>query len=184
MGASPVLAEGKVLMICDQDQQAFLIAVDQKTGKPVWRVERSEMVHSFTTPVVYRNEKAKRTELIVPCSFLMASYDVADGKTIWTARELTYQLKSGPVDGEILYFNGWAPGSEPSERIELPDFQKMLELHDKNGDRLIARAEIPKEWQPANWEMQDLNKDNVYDERDWKYYMGRRTSTNGMIALK
>ena len=185
MGASPVLADGKVLMICDQDQGAFLIAVDQQTGKPAWRVERPEMVHSFTTPVLYRNEKAKRTELIVPGSFLLASYDVADGKTIWTLRGLTYQVKSGPViDGDILYFNGWAPGSEPSERIELPDFQKMLELHDKNGDKLIARSEIPKEWQPANWEMQDLDKDNLYGERDWKYYMGRRTSTNGMIAVK
>ena len=185
MAASPVLAEGKVLMICDQDQQAFLIAVDQNTGKPVWRVERSDMVHSFTTPVVYRNEKAGRTELIVPGSFLMTSYDVANGKVIWTLRGITYQVKSGPViDGEVLYFNGWAPGSEPSERIELPDFQKMLELHDKNGDKKIARAEIPKEWQPANWEMQDLNKDDVYDERDWKYYMGRRTSTNGAIAVK
>jgi outer membrane protein assembly factor BamB len=32
MGASPVLADGKVLMICDQDIDAFLIAVDQMTG--------------------------------------------------------------------------------------------------------------------------------------------------------
>ncbi len=32
MGASPVLADGKVLMVCDQDQKAFLVAVDQKTG--------------------------------------------------------------------------------------------------------------------------------------------------------
>src|SRR5437867_9967710 len=44
MGASPVLAEGKVLMICDQDQGAFLLAVDQNTGKPVWRAERPDMV--------------------------------------------------------------------------------------------------------------------------------------------
>src|SRR5438128_480036 len=29
MGASPVLARGKVLMICDQDQDAYLLAVDQ-----------------------------------------------------------------------------------------------------------------------------------------------------------
>ena len=179
MGASPVLAKGKVLMICDQDQQAFLIAVDQKTGKQVWRAERSDMVHSFSTPVVYRNE------LIVPGSFQMMSYNIDTGKLIWTLRGLTYQVKSSPViDGDTLYFNGWAPGGEPSERIELPNFQKMLEANDKNGDGKIARSEIPKEWQPANWEMQDLNKDDVYDERDWNYYMGRRTSTNSAMAVK
>jgi len=185
MGASPVLADGKVIMICDQDQQAFLVAVDQKTGKTAWRVERSEMVHSFSTPVVYRNEAARRTELIVPGSFLLAAYDAANGKLVWSLRGLTYQVKSGPViDGGVLYFNGWAPGGEPSERIELPVFAKMLEMHDKDGDGKIARAEIPKEWQPANWEMQDLNKDDAYDERDWNYYRGRRTSTNGAIAVR
>jgi outer membrane protein assembly factor BamB len=185
MGASPVLTDGKVLMICDQDQGAFLVALDQKTGKQAWRVERSEMVHSFTTPIVYRNAAARRTELIVPGSFLMSSYDVANGKLIWSVRGLTYQVKSGPViEGDILYFNGWAPGGEPSERIELPNFQKMLEMNDKNSDGKIQRAEIPKEWQPANWEMQDLNKDDAYDERDWKYYMGRRTSTNAAMAVK
>ncbi|MCC6540207.1 MAG: PQQ-like beta-propeller repeat protein, partial [Bryobacterales bacterium] len=185
MGASPVVADGKVFMICDQDQQAFLVAVDQKTGKTAWRVERSEMVHSFSTPVVYRNEAARRTELIVPGSFLMTAYDAANGKVVWTLRGLTYQVKSGPViEGGVLYFNGWAPGGEPSERIELPVFAKMVELHDKDGDGKIARAEIPKEWQPANWEMQDLNKDNAYDERDWNYSRGRRTSTNGAIAVR
>lgn len=179
MGASPVLAKGKVLMICDQDQRAFLMAVDQKTGKQAWRAERSDMVHSFSTPVVYRNE------LIVPGSFQMTSYDIDTGKLIWTLRGLTYQVKSSPViEGDVLYFNGWAPGGEPSERIELPNFQKMLEANDKNGDGKIARSEIPKEWQPANWEMQDLNKDDVYDERDWNYYMGRRTSTNAAMAVK
>ncbi len=185
MGASPVLADGKVLMLCDQDQRAFLIALDQKTGKTAWRVERSDMVHGFSTPVVYHNQKSGRTELIAPGSFIMTSYDVADGRVIWSARGMTYQVKSGPViQGDVLYFNSWAPGAEPSERIELPNFQKMLDLHDKNGDGKIARAEIPKEWQPANWEMQDLNKDDVYDERDWTYYMGRRTSTNGAMAVK
>lgn len=179
MGASPVLAEGKVLMICDQDQQAFLIAVDQKTGKIAWRAERSDMVHSFSTPVVWRNQ------LIVPGSFLMTSYDIATGKLVWSLRGLTYQVKSGPViDGDVLYFNGWAPGGEPSERIELPNFEKMLEMHDADKDGKIARSEIPKEWQPANWDMQDLNKDNVYDKRDWIYYMGRRTSTNAMMAIR
>ncbi|MBK5290868.1 MAG: PQQ-binding-like beta-propeller repeat protein, partial [Acidobacteriia bacterium] len=49
MGASPVLADGKVLMICDQDEEAYLVAVDQQSGKAVWKVERPEMVHSFST---------------------------------------------------------------------------------------------------------------------------------------
>jgi outer membrane protein assembly factor BamB len=184
MGASPVLAEGKVLMICDQDQDAFLLAVDQDTGKTVWKVERPEMVHSFSTPVLYKPASG-RTEVIVPGSYQMTSYDVATGALIWRVRGLTYQVKSGPVlDGDRLYFNGWAPGGEPSERIELPEFGEMLAKHDKDGDRKLSKDEIPKNWHPGNWEMQDLDKDGLFDARDWQYYRSRRTSSNAAIAVK
>lgn len=183
MGASPVLAGGKVLMICDQDQQAFLIAVDQKTGKTAWRVERPEMVHSFSTPVLYRHKG--RDQVIVPGSYQMTTYDVETGKLVWRIRGLTYQVKSVPVvDGDLLYFNGWAPGGEPQERIELPDFPAMLRDHDKSGDGKLSKDEIPKNWHPGNWDMQDLDKDGLFDARDWQYYSMRRTSSNAAMAVK
>jgi outer membrane protein assembly factor BamB len=185
MAASPVLAAGKVLLICDQDQDAFLLAVDQKTGKTLWRVARPEMVHSFSTPIVYRNEKAKRTELIVPGSYQMTAYDVADGRLVWKARGLTYQVKSVPViGGDTLYFNGWAPGGEPTERIELPDFAAMLAGHDANKDGKLAKDEVPKQWLPGTWDMQDLDKDGLLNEKDWQYYRMRRTSTNAAMAIR
>jgi outer membrane protein assembly factor BamB len=64
MGASPLYHDGKVLMVCDQDQGAYIIAVDAATGETVWRVERPDMVHSFSTPALYEPEDGP-TELIV-----------------------------------------------------------------------------------------------------------------------
>ncbi|MFN7921542.1 MAG: PQQ-binding-like beta-propeller repeat protein [Bryobacteraceae bacterium] len=184
MGASPVLAGNKVVMICDQDQGAFLLAVDRATGKQVWRADRPEMVHSFSTPVVYRDKKG-RNQVIVPGSYKMTSYDADTGKLIWSVDGLTYQVKSVPViDGDLLYFNGWAPGGEPSERIELPTFEKMIETYDKNHDGKLSKDEIPKNWLPGNWDMQDLDKDGLFDAKDWKYYSMRRTSTNAAMAIK
>jgi len=184
MGASPVLADGKVLMICDQDQDAFLLAVDQLTGKPVWKADRPEMVHSFSTPIVYRT-KTGRTELIVPGSYQMTSYDVATGDLVWKVRGLTYQVKSVPViGGDTLYFNGWAPGGEPSERIELPSFVEMIRRHDKDGDGKLSKEEVPKNWLPGNWDMQDLDKDQLLNAKDWQYYSMRRTSSNSAMAIK
>ena len=179
MGASPVLAGDKLLMICDQDQEAFLIAVDAKTGKQLWKAERPEMVHSFSTPIVYKNE------LIVPGSYQMTSYDVNSGELLWKVRGLTYQVKSVPVieDG-ILYFNGWAPGGEPSERIELPDFATMIKQYDADGDKKLSKAEVPKNWHPGNWDMQDLDKDGLLNAKDWQYYSMRRTSSNAAMAVK
>lgn len=179
MGASPVLAGGKVIMICDQDQEAFLIAVDAASGKPVWRVERPDMVHSFSTPLVHGGE------VIVPGSYQMTSYETASGKFLWKVRGLAYQVKSVPVaDKGVLYFNGWAPGGEPSERIELPGFAEMLKMHDNNGDAKLSKDEIPGNWHPGNWDMQDLDKDGLLNAKDWQYYSMRRTSSNAAMAIK
>ncbi|MDX1981159.1 MAG: family 16 glycoside hydrolase [Bryobacteraceae bacterium] len=179
MGASPVLADGKVLMICDQDQDAHLLAVDQKTGKPVWKTPRPEMVHSFSTPLVHGGE------LIVPGSYQMTSYDIATGKLVWKVRGLTYQVKSVPVVvGDTLYFNGWAPGGEPSERIELPEFPAMLKDYDADRDGRLSKTEVPKNWLPGNWDMQDLDKDGLLNAKDWQYYSMRRTSTNSAMAIR
>ena len=184
MGASPMLADGKVVMVCDQDQDAFLVAVDQDTGKLVWRVERPEMVHSYSTPVVYRTKRG-RTEVIVPGSYKMTSYDAATGKLVWTVRGLTYQVKSvAVVEGETLYFTGYAAGSEPGEHMDLPGFAEMIRNHDKNGDGKLSKDEVPKAWHPGTWEMQDLNKDGLLDEKDWEYYRMRRSSSNSAMAVK
>ena len=57
----------------------------------------SDMVHSFSTPIVYRNQAAGRTEIIVPGSYQMTSYDVANGKAdLESARpHLPGEVRSG-----------------------------------------------------------------------------------------
>ncbi|MBL8230321.1 MAG: PQQ-like beta-propeller repeat protein [Bryobacterales bacterium] len=131
MGASPIVADGVVVMICDQDQDAFVVGVDAGTGKRLWRADRPEMVHSFSTPVLYRHDG--ETEVVIPGSYQMSSYELRTGKLLWKMPGLTYQVKSVPVvEGDVLFFNGWAPGGEPAERLELPDFEQMLREYDQD----------------------------------------------------
>src|SRR5438445_855648 len=54
LAASPVLANGKVIQVCDSETASFAIAVDQKSGRTVWRVERPAMTRGFSTPVLYQ----------------------------------------------------------------------------------------------------------------------------------
>jgi outer membrane protein assembly factor BamB len=184
MGASPVLADGKLLMVCDQDQDAFVIAVDKNSGKVLWKTMRPEMVHSFSTPGVYKSASGT-TELIIPGSYQMTSYDVSTGELIWRLGGLTYQVKSVPVvSGDRLYFNGWAPGGEPAERMDLPDFPQMIKDYDMNRDGKLGKDEVPKNWHPGTWSMQDLNNDGLLDAKDWQYYRLRRTSSNSTLAVK
>ena len=115
----------------------------------------------------------------------MTSYDIKTGALLWRIRGLTYQVKSGPVlTKDRLFFNGWAPGGEPSERIELPVFAEMIANHDKDGNKKLSKDEVPRNWQPGNWDMQDLDKDGLFDGKDWQYYSLRRTSSNSAMAIK
>ena len=44
MGASPILADGKLIMVCDQDLGAYPIAVDRANSGILWKRERPDFV--------------------------------------------------------------------------------------------------------------------------------------------
>ena len=183
MGASPILADGKLILVCDQDLDAYLIAVDPANGEISWKRSRPDFVHSFSTPVVFDPGQGG-VEIIVPGSYQMTSYS-PEGREIWRLDGLTYQVKSGPViGGDRLFFNGWAPGGEPDVRLELPPFDAVRERFDKNGDSELTKQEIPDEWLPRSWAMHDRNKNGTMNARDWAHYRARRVSENSCMAIK
>ena len=77
--ASPVLHGDRIFVVNDNDEQSFLVALDKKTGKQLWRVERDEK-SNWATPFVWENER--RTELVLPGTKKVRSYDL-DGKVLW-----------------------------------------------------------------------------------------------------
>ena len=183
MGASPILADGKLFLVCDQDLESYLIAVDPANGEVLWKRQRPDSVHSFSTPVIH-DAGAGSPEIIVPGSYRMTGYDLF-GRERWRLDGLTYQVKSGPVvAGDRLYFSGWAVGGEPAVRLALPPFAEMRDRFDSNGDSELTRREIPEDWLPGNWEMHDRNKNGTMDARDWAHYRARRISENSCLAIR
>lgn len=77
--ASPVVHNGCVFIVNDNDDKSFAVALDAKTGSELWRVERDEK-SSWATPYVWQNEQ--RTELITCGTRRVRSYDL-DGKLLW-----------------------------------------------------------------------------------------------------
>ncbi len=77
--ASPVLHKDVLFVVNDNEEKSFLVALDKKTGKERWRVEREEK-SNWATPYVWQN--AKRTELVVPGRAKVRSYDL-EGKVLW-----------------------------------------------------------------------------------------------------
>ena len=77
--SSPVLYEDRLFIVNDNETQAFIAAYDKRTGREIWKRERTKETN-WTTPFVGKNER--RTELIVPATSKTISYDL-EGNVLW-----------------------------------------------------------------------------------------------------
>jgi outer membrane protein assembly factor BamB len=183
-GSSPVLVDDKVILLCDQDTNAFLLAVDTKTGKQLWKAERPEVTRGYATPGVFR-PKAGPAELIVPGAYELISYSADNGEKLWWVKGLSWQSKSVPlIDGEVIYVNSWETEGDHAQPKpdSIPTFQELLTEHDKNQDGKISREELGTN--DEDWEDLDLDKDNVLSARDWEYHRARVLSRNNLLAIR
>jgi outer membrane protein assembly factor BamB len=186
MGASPVLANGKLLILCDAESGSFFVAVDQKTGKQVWRVERPEVTRGFATPVLYRPKNGP-LQAIVAGSYQLTSYHVDTGEAIWWTSGLTWQMKPTPVldEGkEIIYVLGWAGGSDTGQQENVEPFEDALKRWDANRDGKLSKGEIPDPKLTTDWRAMDLDNDGAIGVRDWRFYRQRRSAQNAVNAFR
>ncbi|HEX8283450.1 MAG TPA: PQQ-binding-like beta-propeller repeat protein [Pyrinomonadaceae bacterium] len=114
--SSPLLHEDslyvQVLHGMNTDDPSYVLRVDKKTGKTLWRVERPtdavrESPDAYTTPALLRYGKA--TEVVVSGGDYVTGHDPATGKELWRAgglnpeREPFFRIVASPVvyDGLI-----------------------------------------------------------------------------------
>jgi outer membrane protein assembly factor BamB len=79
--SSPTLYGDTLLLLCDHAPASYLLAVDKKTGKERWRVDRGKGRMSYTTPFVV--ESPTGPELIVNSSQRVDAYDPRSGTFLW-----------------------------------------------------------------------------------------------------
>jgi outer membrane protein assembly factor BamB len=182
--ASPVYADGKVILVFDEDTDAHMIGVDADSGKIAWKTPRN-VINGYSTPLIYRPARGP-AQVIAPGSYQLTAYSVADGEPLWFVRGLTCQPKSVPtVAGDILYFNGWTSGNDAGQQVQLPVFTEVIAAADANHDNKLAQAELPPPWQPTGtWRAIDLDRDGFLNEREWTFFRTRRASRNGLLAVK
>jgi outer membrane protein assembly factor BamB len=77
---SPVLHEDRLYLVNDNEEDSYILALDKKTGKEVWRVPRDEK-GNWSTPYVWTNDQ--RTEITTAGTKKVRSYDL-DGKLLWS----------------------------------------------------------------------------------------------------
>jgi outer membrane protein assembly factor BamB len=101
-GSSPTLYRDTLILLCDHIPASYLLAVDKKTGKDKWKVDRGKGVRSYSTPAVVRGPSGD--ELIVNASERIDAYDPATGKHLWyTGEPNRFPIPVPSSENGILY---------------------------------------------------------------------------------
>jgi outer membrane protein assembly factor BamB len=184
VAASPIYADGKVILVCDQDTDSYIIAIDSDSGKTIWKTPR-DVSNGYSTPILYRPPRGP-AQIIAPGSYQLTAYSIVDGQPLWYVRGLTSQPKSAPtIVGDVVYFSGWTVGNDAGQQVELPVFAEVIAASDANKDGKLSQTELPKPWQPTGtWRAIDLDRDGFLNEREWTFFRSRRSSRNGVLAVK
>lgn len=98
--SSPVLHNGRLYMVNDNDQQSFVTAIDTKTGNTQWRVARDEG-SNWSTPFVWQH--SGRTELVTTGTQKVRSYAL-DGTPLWELRGMSSIVIPTPFSAHDLLF--------------------------------------------------------------------------------
>jgi outer membrane protein assembly factor BamB len=184
-GSSPMLAGNLVIMLCDQDTDSYLLAIDKKTGKTAWRVERPEVTRCYSTPGLYQGPGGV-TELIIPGAYYLTSYDARTGRKLWWVRGFSWQPKSAvAISDGLIYAHGWEGGGEAETVPDTPTWEETKKRFDKDGDGKVSAAEFaPDERLARGMVNNDLNSDGFMDEREWENFRARRASRNSIMVVK
>jgi outer membrane protein assembly factor BamB len=126
-GSSPVIFRDLLIMHFDGSDLQYLVALDKKTGKTVWRTPRSidyqdilpdgkikadgDFRKAFATPLIVT--VAGEPLLVSLGSMAAYGYDPMTGKELWKIEERSnYSSSSRPIAGHglVFYQSGWSTG--------------------------------------------------------------------------
>jgi outer membrane protein assembly factor BamB len=105
-GSSPALGRDRLFVQWDHEGDSFIVALDRKTGREVWRQKRDEKT-SWATPLLV--DHAGRTQVVTSATNRVRSYDAASGDLLWETAGMTQNTIPTPVhlDGLVLLTSGF-----------------------------------------------------------------------------
>ncbi len=116
-GSSPVLYKGSLLLLCDHQDNAYLVALDKNTGTELWKADREKTSRSYTTPLLIT---ASDDQVIINSSRRIDAYDPATGRLMWYVGEPNRVPVSTPVvhDGVLYTSRGYRSGPYMAVKLD------------------------------------------------------------------
>jgi len=182
--SSPVLLDGKVILLQDHDIDSFVMALDAASGKQLWKTDRPDAVRSYSTPAVWDHNGKK--EILVAGALQLISYDPANGKQLWSKDGLARIVIPIPIPvGDTIYMASWAPGGDAGQRLTLDAWQTAVTKWDANKDGLLAKAEINNPEVLERFFRMDLDQNGTLNNQEWdRHAEFFKRAQNAILAIK
>jgi outer membrane protein assembly factor BamB len=105
-GTAPLLVGDRLFLVFDHEAESFIVALDKRNGKELWRAARDER-SSWSTPLAI--EHGGRTEIVVSATNKVRSYDPETGKVLWESAGLGANAIPVPVhhNGIVYVMSGY-----------------------------------------------------------------------------
>ena len=177
MGGSPVLAGNTLVMVCDQRTDSFMVAVDTRDGKILWKKSRLNY-EGYSTPVIYT--AGGRPQVIVSGSQTLDAYSLDTGERLWWVTKIGSYPKGVPlVSADMVYVTADG-GDEPF----LPPFDESLKA-DTNKDQRLQREEMKghaEAYDHFGW--LDSNNDGVIERAEYDFVRNSTVGGHGLTAIR
>ena len=98
--SSPVLHDGRIYLVIDNEEQSHLLALSAETGAEVWRTDRDEGTN-WSTPYIWTH--AGGTEVVTTGTDRVRSYDL-DGRLLWELAGMSSIVIPTPISAHGMLY--------------------------------------------------------------------------------
>ena len=116
-GSSPQLYKDLLILQCDHQAGAYLLALDTATGEERWLVDRGPLLRAYSTPLVVPRDDGD--QLIVNSSRWIDAYDPRTGQPRWQAGSRVELAIAMPVYGDGVVYSTRGYSSGPSLSVDI-----------------------------------------------------------------
>ncbi|MEE2643146.1 MAG: PQQ-binding-like beta-propeller repeat protein [Planctomycetota bacterium] len=198
---SPIITGDRVILYRGNHVDHFVMAVDKKNGREIWKVPQQEPFASelacTSCPIVRDNQ------LILHSARSVQALELKTGKLIWGVKCATTATSTPVLWNRQVLVAAWNKMGEPALRPRFPTYQELISKHDQDGDQLISRKEYPRLWifhrpdgaeAPQNgatlrFESADQNRNGTLEPGEWEVQLKRMAAfragyqTHGMLSI-
>ena len=107
-GASPALFGDSLVVNWDHEEGSFLVVLDKRTGKNLWRQDRQEDTSWSSPIVIVRKDRqgADRPQIVVCGTNRVCGYDLKSGDVLWQCAGMSSNVVATPVYGNDMLYVG------------------------------------------------------------------------------